>query len=67
MGRREGPDRLPPRQRPDVTVASAVREHTLYRFYDSAGVLLYVGITSSLPARIEHHRAVKEGGPRSHK
>lgn len=32
------------------------RPHALYRFYDAAGALLYVGITVNLPTRLTRHR-----------
>ena len=34
--------------------------HGLYRFFDSDGALLYVGITVNLPARLSRHRDEKE-------
>lgn len=34
--------------------------HALYRFYDAADVLLYIGITVHLPARLSRHRDEKE-------
>lgn len=34
-------------------VSSGVR---LYRFYDAAGVLLYVGVTSNFPGRWQEHK-----------
>lgn len=33
--------------------------HSLYRFYDDADELLYVGITGSLPTRLDQHSADK--------
>lgn len=33
--------------------------HSLYRFYDAANELLYVGITGSLPTRLDQHSADK--------
>lgn len=33
-----------------------LRQHTLYRMYDAGGVLLYVGITATVPARLQAHR-----------
>lgn len=35
------------------------RLHTLYRFYDESGVLLYVGITADPSRRFEKHRGDK--------
>lgn len=35
------------------------RPHALYRFYDRADVLLYIGITADLGARIGQHRGEK--------
>lgn len=35
------------------------RPHALYRFYDRSDVLLYVGITVDIPARVKKHRAEK--------
>jgi hypothetical protein len=35
------------------------RPHALYRFFGKAGVLLYVGITASLPTRLSNHRGDK--------
>lgn len=32
------------------------RHHALYRFYDADGVLLYIGITASVPTRLTRHR-----------
>ena len=34
-------------------------DHSLYRFYDSEGNLLYVGITGSVKYRTEQHRATQ--------
>lgn len=34
--------------------------HTLYRFYNAEGHLLYVGITSNPPARFSQHRQQKQ-------
>lgn len=39
--------------------SAADRPHTLYRFYDSAERLLYVGTTVNLPVRIQQHQAGK--------
>lgn len=36
-----------------------VKTHTLYRFFDSNGALLYVGITLSPPQRFAQHRSSK--------
>lgn len=33
-----------------------MKTHTLYRFYDAAGTLLYIGITMSPPRRFAAHR-----------
>jgi predicted GIY-YIG superfamily endonuclease len=35
------------------------KPHALYRFFDRADVLLYVGISASLPTRIAKHRNLK--------
>lgn len=40
--------------------ALANKPHALYRFYDRADVLLYVGISVNLPTRINKHRATKQ-------
>jgi predicted GIY-YIG superfamily endonuclease len=37
-----------------------VKTHTLYRFFNAAGDLLYVGITNSPPRRFQQHKADKE-------
>ena len=37
-------------------IADARRPHVLYRFYDAAGALLYVGITCNRRARFAAHR-----------
>jgi hypothetical protein len=43
-------------QRDSVTALPlAERPHALYRFYDAAGTLLYVGITAALPTRLGDH------------
>ena len=34
-------------------------QHVLYRFYDTAGELLYVGVTVHLPNRLTDHRHTK--------
>lgn len=38
---------------------SAPELHVLYRFFNTAGVLLYVGITNSVWRRIASHEAVQ--------
>jgi len=44
-----------PRGRPSKAEALLART-ALYRFFDSEGVLLYVGVTVSVPTRIYQHR-----------
>jgi predicted GIY-YIG superfamily endonuclease len=47
---------------PRVPVAQAelpTKPHALYRFYDRTDVLLYVGISLDLPARLRKHRREK--------
>lgn len=34
-------------------------QHSVYRMYDSAGTLLYVGCTGHLPVRLDQHRQDK--------
>jgi hypothetical protein len=45
---------LPPQHRRGRT-----EEHLLYRFFDAAGVLLYVGITDYLTNRFSQHSVVQ--------
>jgi len=45
---------LPPKHRRGRT-----EEHLLYRFFDAAGVLLYVGITDYLTNRFSQHSVVQ--------
>jgi predicted GIY-YIG superfamily endonuclease len=40
---------------PAMTAPLNERPHALYRFYDAGDVLLYVGITAALPARLNRH------------
>ena len=40
--------------------AGAKKTHTLYRFFDDDGALLYIGVTNSPPNRFRAHRADKE-------
>lgn len=37
----------------------SARPHALYRFFDATGVLLYIGITSDIPARLKQHGSDK--------
>lgn len=43
-----------------------VRTHYLYRFFDAAGMLLYVGITSDMGSRLRQHRVDKDWWPDVH-
>ena len=46
---------LPPKRRRE----GRTDEHLLYRFFDAAGVLLYVGLTDDLPTRYSRHSVVQ--------
>ena len=45
--------------RPPLGVLLTMDDHILYRLYDTAGALLYVGITNNLKRRFERHTADK--------
>jgi hypothetical protein len=50
--------------RPDVhATALDVRTHYLYRIFDAAGALLYIGITHDLGMRFDQHRRDKQWWP----
>lgn len=44
-----------PRRVSTASLALQNQPHALYRFFDRSDVLLYVGITADLPARIKNH------------
>jgi len=46
---------LPPKRRRE----GRTDEHLLYRFFDAAGVLLYVGLTDDLPTRYSRHSVMQ--------
>lgn len=46
---------LPPKRRRE----GRIDEHLLYRFFDAAGVLLYVGLTDDLAGRYSKHSVVQ--------
>jgi predicted GIY-YIG superfamily endonuclease len=48
-----------PRRVSAALVELATQPHALYRFFDATDVLLYVGITADLPARMKKHRSEK--------
>lgn len=51
-------DTISAKRAPTAAVRRMARSpHVLYRFYDSAGRLLYVGITLNLPGRMQAHRS----------
>src|SRR5699024_9013718 len=54
--RKEGGRRVPGYHRHTYYSDMVNRETCLYRFYDSAGRLLYVGITMDLSRRLAKHR-----------
>lgn len=48
-----------PRSSPRPAPEQLVEPHVLYRFFDAAGLLLYIGMTVSLPQRMAQHGVEK--------
>lgn len=58
-----GPSRSQPKELIDLSDILAPRPTSVYRYYDPAGILLYVGITSRGTARNREHNATKDWWP----